>query len=338
VYRPGQPAAVLRRVAAGPSALQPTVLQRMPGLRIEHRAPPPVYRPGAPIVLAKSGVPPVRFAAIQRSLLAAHAAHRSEHNAAVTAALARFSPMRAHTVVAAHPPDDRHGKEATWTYIERVRTHLEAAYFRDRDGESEYVDTALTEYRAELVEAARRAEVQQRASLEALTVFEREATRRPATRDIKTHMFSAEVEGGVPKGLHAYTNGNLPAGVVTVATVGDVNEVHVLVWSKTGAAGKCKWSTMFPKYMPVGMICWYLLNKRLPDDFTTAARPAVPPFAWKAVTVGQSGDTNYPQYGGSEADIRNAIKDSVDSHRSVVASGATKLYLTKGGVEYQLMN
>lgn len=117
-----------------------------------------------------------------------------------------------------------------------------------------------------------------------------------------------------------------------------MNEVHVLVWTKAGAEGKCKFSTMFPKDMPVGMVCWYLLHKRVAGTYTTAARPLVPPYVWKDITMGQSGDTNFPEYNATEAEIRNSIKASFDSYRTTVVKSVTNLFLTKGSKEYLLVN
>lgn len=213
VYRPGQPAAILRSSAIAPRVPPPaphSVLQRMPGLRIERRLPPPVYRPGSPAVSAKIGGPPVRPVIVQRAL-DEYALARTQYDTNLTAALIEYgrtiSAGNVRLVVTAHPPDDRYLVESTDNYIARVRDHLDPHDYKGRPKEKALINAALEQYRDELRAAAQRAEEQRRASLVILAEFERQASTRPQTKKIKEHMFSAEVDGKCSQGaacLHQF--------------------------------------------------------------------------------------------------------------------------------------
>jgi hypothetical protein len=88
------------------------------------------------------------------------------------------------------------------------------------------------------------------------------------------------------------------------------------------------------------MVCWYLLNARDSANYRVGNRPAVPPFTWQAITIGQSGTTNFPEYPGGEAAVRREIETAAGrgNYRTATVSGSTKHYLTSGGVEYTFTN
>jgi hypothetical protein len=249
--------------------------------------------------------------------------------------------VEAARIVAAHPPDDAHLEETAATYVGRVRHHLTAEGFSDRDREWTAIAAALRDYRAARAEAERQAALQRQRSQEILAGYAT-AARTHAQQVIRTvvdHIFTAEVRAAAPSGLHAYTDGVLPANVNVLLTIGNVNHVHILVWTAAGAAGRCKWSSMFPQYMPQGMVCWYILHHRDGAHFRTGDRSAVPPHAWAAIAIGQSGTTNYPEYPGGEAAARTAISVAGGvNYRTAIVSGATRRYLTSGGAEYTFTN
>ncbi len=72
---------------------------------------------------------------------------------------------------------------------------------------------------------------------------------------LQNHIFNAQpVAGGAlvpanPTGLHAYTNGALPAAVAAVGRQGSAGRIHTLTWH-AAAGGPNKDSTMFPSWMP----------------------------------------------------------------------------------------
>jgi hypothetical protein len=288
---------------------------------------------------------------IQRSL-ADHRAHRDQYNAGLALAYQQAAAARvaealritqmATQVVTAHPPEDEYGNEDVRAYVERVRDHLEAAGFTDKESEWEGIGQALREHRAARMEAARRAAAQRERSLETLAAFEAAADRhaQQLIRNVKEHVFTAEMnDNGNPTGLHAYNNGALPRKVTVLLTIGDVNQVHLIVWRSTDSGAKCKWSTMFPKNMPNGMVCWYLLNARDGGNYRVGNRPDVPPFVWPAINIGQSGATNFPEYPGGEAAVRREIAAAGGAnYRTAVERGVTRRYLTSGGVEYTIAN
>jgi hypothetical protein len=278
---------------------------------------------------------------VQRSLLDAHRGTRDAMWAGAVVAWG-LTPGNAQAVVNANPPDDEYYEEPLLDYTERVRPQLEAQNYHGQAREKTVVEQALATYRRERAEAARRAEETRQGSLRALAKFVDDAENRkgPLIKKIKHHIFEAQHEEGVPKGLHAYTNGAVPANATLLLTVGSTASVHVIVWTiAERTPGKCKWSTMFPINLHQGMVCWFLLHKRLPDDYPTGERPAVPPFEWPAIDVGQSGETNFPIYPGhGEAEVRAAIKRGATSSREVTARSVTTLFITVGGREYQVVN
>ena len=335
VYRPQQSLPILPKFYQGP--------------RLPVAGPPPVYRPGA---VPPTAAPIARPHTIQRSLIADYRAHRDQYNAGLTvayqqAAAARLAEARrisqmATQVVTAHPPDDEYGVEDVYVYIERVRNHLEAAGFNDKETEVQGIRVALADHRAARQEAARRAAVERVQSLATLAAFETAAEThgQQIVRNVKRHVFAAEMnENDNPTGLHAYNNGALPRNVTVMLTIGDVNQVHLIVWRSTESGTKCKWSTMFPKNMPNGMVCWYLLNARDGANYRIGNRPLVPPFVWQAINIGQSGATNFPEYPGGEPAVRRDIAAAAGAnYRTAMQSGVTRRYLTSGGIEYTIAN
>lgn len=332
VYRPQQSQAILPKFYQGP--------------KLPVAAPPPVYRPGG-ISAARPAlaIPVARVLQpriVQRaSLLEQHRASRDAYNALVTVAYRGVTAVEAARIVTAHPPDDTHFVETAVAYVGRVRQHLVAEGFGDREREWTAITDALRDYRAALAEAARQAALQRQRSQEILDGYAT-AARTHAQQVIRTvvhHIFTAEVRAAAPSGLHAYTDGVLPDNVNVLLTVGNVNQVHILVWTAAGAGAKCKWSSMFPQYMPQGMVCWYILNQRDGPHYTTGDRSAVPPHAWMAIAIGQSGATSYPDYPGGEAAARTAISVAAGAnYRTAIVSGATRRYLTSGGTEYTFSN
>ncbi len=249
--------------------------------------------------------------------------------------------VEAAQIVTAHPPDDAHFVETAVAYVDRVRPHLTAQGFGDREREWTAITDALRDYRAALAEAARQAALQRQRSQEILDAYATAARThaQQVIRNVIGHIFTAEVRAAAPSGLHAYTDGVLPANVNVLLTIGNVNQVHILVWTAAGAPGKCKWSSMFPQNMPQGMVCWYILNHRDGAHYRVGDRPAVPPWAWAVIAVGQSGDTNYPDYPGGEAAARTAISVAGGvNYRTANVNGATRRYLTSGAVEYTFSN
>lgn len=123
------------------------------------------------------------------------------------------------------------------------------------------------------------------------------------------HVFEGEVSGTDPKGLHAYTNGAAPAGVTILATIGNTNSVHLVIWTKGAAAGaaRAKWSSMFPKAMSRGMVCWYIQQRAAgtvtpndqPGGFDQAKGMERPGTGWTGISLGKAGATIYPECGVS---------------------------------------
>ena len=354
ISKPGFPAPAPKRIAPPPvyrpqqsHAILPKFYQ---GPKLPVAGPPPVYRPGG-IAAARPALslPVARVLQpriVQRaSLLEQHRAARDAYTGALPAAYALYNrgvtAVEAARIVTAHPPDDAHFPEAAAAYVDRVRQYLIAEGFNDRGREWTAITDALRDYRAALVEAARQAALQQQRSQEILDGYAAAARdhAQQVIRNVIDHVFTAEVRAAAPSGLHAYTDGVLPANVNVLLTIGNVNQVHILVWTAAGAAGRCKWSSMFPQYMPQGMVCWYILNHRDGAHYRVGDRAAVPPWAWAVIAVGQSGDTNYPDYPGGEAAARTAISVAGGAnYRTANANGAQRRYLTSGGVEYTFTN
>lgn len=117
------------------------------------------------------------------------------------------------------------------------------------------------------------------------------------------HMFDGEVKGGEPKGLHSYAGGM--GGITVLATIGNENGIHIILWTKGAAAvgnnPKCKWSSMFPREMSRGMVCWYI--KRFSEGKSTDGAPndreQRPGTGWSGIQLAGAGDTVYPLCGNS---------------------------------------
>ncbi len=149
-------------------------------------------------------------------------------------------------------------------------------------------------------------------------------------------MFQA---GAGPTGLHAYTDGALPGGVTVLFTIGDVNQVHLLVWTNNGVRDRCKWSSMFPRNMRAGQVCWYLLNQRDSANYTSGARLAGTGLVWPAINVGQSGETTYPEYPGGEAAVRAAVSGAAGRNfSSRRESGVEHYFLISGPNTFMFTN
>jgi len=76
---------------------------------------------------------------------------------------------------------------------------------------------------------------------------------------LKKHIFEGEGSAQDPKGLHAYTDGQLPNGILL--TAGDIkrNCVHNISWKYPPPSAKEKNSTMFPAAMPNNEVKAYII-------------------------------------------------------------------------------
>lgn len=112
-------------------------------------------------------------------------------------------------------------------------------------------------------------------------------------------------EGGqpdhkAPTGLHAYTNGALPTGIVQVGIQGSATTVHQLSW-RWNDSTQTKGSTMFPNWMPPEHVRT-LIALKYPDTCANAVEPShlFPTDARTYIQHGhevkltQKGDTVYP--------------------------------------------
>jgi hypothetical protein len=241
-------------------------------------------------------------------------------------------------LVAANPPEDDY--EDARGFAARMYDALDAEGFQYRGFELNNIDTALDDYRQQQALLRQQQAQQQQNALALLRDYVTEANQRIAA--IKNHVFHAEFNDYKPKGLHAYTNGGLPAQVQALATYGDVNAVHVIIWTHPRCVNDgsryCKWSTMFPKNMPEGMVCWYLLNRRLGNNFPPNQRPsaeAVAPFSWGNLVVGQSGNTNFPEYAGGEGAVLQLFRNDNALHFAENVEPST---VTVNNVTYRLAN
>ncbi|MFI0898368.1 hypothetical protein [Streptomyces sp. NPDC020983] len=91
-------------------------------------------------------------------------------------------------------------------------------------------------------------------------------------RQLKDHIFNGtpmtgNVDKQRPQGLHAYTNGRLPRGIVATETVGNENKVHVLKWRYASQQTNPKASTMFPRWMGTDEVS-ALIALEYPDTMT----------------------------------------------------------------------
>ena len=123
---------------------------------------------------------------------------------------------------------------------------------------------------------------------------------------LKGHIFDALTADGSaldkanPTGLHAYTNGALPAGIQQVTTVGSQNAIHTLTWRWAGKPTKD--STMFPIWMPPAHVST-LIALKFPDvregavDAKKLAPEATRTYISRGLTIKlkQAGDTVYPE-------------------------------------------
>ncbi len=123
---------------------------------------------------------------------------------------------------------------------------------------------------------------------------------------LKGHIFDALTADGSaldkanPTGLHAYTNGALPAGIERVTTVGSQNGIHTLTWRWAGKPTKD--STMFPIWMPPTHVST-LIALKFPDvregavDAKKIAPEATRTYISRGLTIKlkQAGDTVYPE-------------------------------------------
>jgi uncharacterized protein DUF4157 len=144
-------------------------------------------------------------------------------------------------------------------------------------------------------------------------------------RFTEDHIFKGEVAGNVPKGLHAYTAGTAGENVTVLATLGNTNRVHVIIWTKGAArtAGNAKWSSMFPQDMNKGIATWYI--NQGPGAVNGEGTDRRTGTGWATINVRYAGDTAYPEGG---PDWKSAcVYDNV-SRRWTYTSGATTYTIT----------
>ena len=113
----------------------------------------------------------------------------------------------------------------------------------------------------------------------------------------EAHIFDGEVDGNVPKGLHAYTGGTAGQNVTVLATLGNTDRVHVIIWTKGAAVGarKAKWSSMFPRNMHKGIATWYI--NQGPGAVNGEGTDRRIGTGWATISVRFAGDTAYPEGG-----------------------------------------
>ncbi|ACK70171.1 hypothetical protein PCC7424_1736 [Gloeothece citriformis PCC 7424] len=126
--------------------------------------------------------------------------------------------------------------------------------------------------------------------------------------NLDNHLFNAKPSDGgainqnAPVGLHAYTDGRLPNGVVNLATVGSLNKVHTLTWRWQNSVNQ-KNSTMFPQWMPPAHVRT-LITLQYADtrDQTIEAGEQLYPADTKTyiqrglnINLHKAGDTVYPE-------------------------------------------
>jgi len=114
----------------------------------------------------------------------------------------------------------------------------------------------------------------------------------------ENHIFKGEVEDKVPKGLHAYQNRTAGEGVQVLATLGNINHVHVIIWTKGAARAErnAKWSSVFPQNMHKGIAAWYINHGPGLVDGTGNNNNRVGT-GWGEIRVGYAGNTAYPEGG-----------------------------------------
>jgi hypothetical protein len=130
----------------------------------------------------------------------------------------------------------------------------------------------------------------------AVETYQNNVLQNPFTED---HIFKGEVDNGDPKGLHAYSNGTAGESVEVLATLGNTNRVHVIIWTKGAARGarKAKWSSMFPQGMHKGIAAWYINNG--PGDVDGTGNGGRVGTGWATLSVRHAGNTAYPEGGPS---------------------------------------
>lgn len=153
----------------------------------------------------------------------------------------------------------------------------------------------------------------------------------------RDHVFDAEVDVlNRPTGLHAYTNGALPNNVTVLFTHGNVDAVHIIVWTNGVAVNGvryCKWSTMFPRGMPEGVVCFLLL--RAAGIVLANQAPAIGT-GYGPIPIGVAGATRYPIHPGSQW-IHQKLATTFGN---MYAPGAHQQLpaLTVNGVTYRITN
>ncbi|MBN1324152.1 MAG: DUF4157 domain-containing protein [Methanotrichaceae archaeon] len=116
-------------------------------------------------------------------------------------------------------------------------------------------------------------------------------------KGLKDHIMNASINNSIPKGLHAYTQGNPPDGVTLLKRIGRENAVHTIWWThrnaKSGNTRYAKWSTMFPKNFTEGMVAAILtkaVNMKNPAEVNLRDL-GIP---GGEIEIEKKGDTMYP--------------------------------------------
>lgn len=153
-----------------------------------------------------------------------------------------------------------------------------------------------------------------------LGVIQMGSTKKKITNAILDHIMNGEVKDGRPTGLHGYTGGALPAGVIA-ASHGAINSVHQIWWRTAQTGNKCSWSTMFPNTLGRDNIKTLLeraiaLSGQWPREIAAIRGITTIPIKIRSV-----GDTYFPVIGtGITAESRNATYNvggklcNVDNH------------------------
>ena len=132
--------------------------------------------------------------------------------------------------------------------------------------------------------------------------------------------------------MHAYINGSVPGGVTILKSIGNTNKVHKVIWTKGAAqtAGRAKWSSMFPKPMPRGIVCYFLQEAN-----NSSGNPATiggsqvgqkPGTGWSNISIETRGNTMFPIGGAPwepECDYDNVSR---------------KYSITVAGTKYTIVN
>jgi hypothetical protein len=211
---------------------------------------------------------------------------------------------------AAHRPVDTAG--ATFQFQDRRATALQQAQLQGMVDSSKTVQR-LMDFQSrvahlqahpvvQLKNEEERARAQQKAAHARNTIA---AVAPNFNANIAGHIFEGKPAAGGnadpdnPEGLHGYTGGALPAGVVTVARVGNQNKKHTLTWN-WGAGKPNKVSTMFPANIPadrlktlIGLKYPAWVGGGLPDPaYPDETRSFI--LGGRALPFTKHGDTVYP--------------------------------------------